>query len=149
MSANQRVAIVTGGARGIGRRTAELLASRGYRVLIIDLHDPVATLQAIAAAGGEASGYAGDLTDPAVIERFVPWAFDRYGRVDVLVNNAGISLIAPAEHTTLSDLRRVLGCAPAGRFLFGGFGPPRFQFALVNAHGPIVIGFLARSTCSG
>ena len=74
MSANQRVAIVTGGARGIGRRTAELLASRGYRVLIIDLHDPVATLQAIAAAGGEASGYAGDLTDPAVIERFVPWA---------------------------------------------------------------------------
>jgi len=51
MTANPRVAIVTGGARGIGRRTAELLASRGYRVIIIDLHDPVETLRAIAAAG--------------------------------------------------------------------------------------------------
>jgi NAD(P)-dependent dehydrogenase (short-subunit alcohol dehydrogenase family) len=117
MTATQRVAIVTGGARGIGRRTAELLASRGYRVIIIDLHDPVETLQAIAATGHEASGYAGDLTDPAVLEHFVPWAFDRYGRLDVLVNNAGISLIAPAEHTTLSDLRRILDVNLVAPFL--------------------------------
>jgi NAD(P)-dependent dehydrogenase (short-subunit alcohol dehydrogenase family) len=108
MSANQRVAIVTGGARGIGRRTAELLAGRGYRVIIIDLREPAETMKVIAAAGHEASGYAGDLTDPTVIEPFVPWAFDRYGRIDVLVNNAGISLIEPAEHTALSDFRRVL-----------------------------------------
>jgi len=117
VSATQRVAIVTGGARGIGRRTAELLASRGYRVIIIDLHDPVETLQAIATAGHEASGYAGDLTDPAVIEHFVPWAFDRCGRIDVLVNNAGISLIEPAEHTTLTDFRRILDVNLVAPFL--------------------------------
>jgi NAD(P)-dependent dehydrogenase (short-subunit alcohol dehydrogenase family) len=117
VSPSQRVAIVTGGARGIGRRTSELLASRGYRVIIIDLNDPVETMQAIADAGNEASGYAGDLTHPAVIEHFVAWTFDRYGRVDVLVNNAGISLIAPAEHTTLSDLRRVLDVNLVAPFL--------------------------------
>lgn len=108
MTAKQRVAIVTGGARGIGRRTAELLASRGYRLILIDRDNPLEAVQAIEAAGHEASAYAGELTDPAVIDHFVPWAFDRYGRVDVLVNNAGISLIEPAENTSLTDFRRVL-----------------------------------------
>lgn len=108
MYGNRRVAVVTGGAQGIGRRTAELLAERGYRVAIIDLHEAAATVKTIEAMGGEAFGYAGDITDESAVESFAQQVFDRYGRADVLVNNAGISLIAAAEETSIRDYRRVL-----------------------------------------
>jgi NAD(P)-dependent dehydrogenase (short-subunit alcohol dehydrogenase family) len=108
MSVNARVAVVTGGTQGIGRKTAALLADRGYKLAIIDLHPPAETVKAIEAAGGEAMGYAGDITDEVTVDRFVKAVIDRFGRVDVLVNNAGISLISAAEHTAVSDYRRVL-----------------------------------------
>jgi NAD(P)-dependent dehydrogenase (short-subunit alcohol dehydrogenase family) len=108
MSGNTRVAVVTGGTQGIGRKTAELLAQRGYRLAIIDLHQPAETAKSIEANGGEAIGYAGDITDEVTVERFAKEVLDRYGRVDVLVNNAGVSLISTAEDTTASDYRRVL-----------------------------------------
>lgn len=105
---NGRVAVVTGGRQGIGRRAAELLAERGYRLAIIDLHPPSDTIKIIEANGGKAIGCAGDITDEAMVENFVRQVFDQYGRTDVLVNNAGVSLISPAEHTSVSDYRRVL-----------------------------------------
>lgn len=108
MSGNNRVAVVTGGTQGIGRRTAELLAQRGYKLAIVDLHEPMATVKAIVALGCDAMGYAGDITDEATVNRFANKVFDRYGHADVLVNNAGVSLISAAEHTTLTDYRRVL-----------------------------------------
>ncbi|HEV2484251.1 MAG TPA: SDR family oxidoreductase [Terracidiphilus sp.] len=108
MSGITHVAVVTGGTQGIGRKTAELLAQRGYRLAIIDLHQPAETVRSIEAKGGEAMGYAGDITDEATIDRFTKEVFDRYRRVDVLVNNAGISLISAAEDTAVSDYRRVL-----------------------------------------
>src|ERR1700761_7932560 len=98
---NRRVAVVTGGARGIGRRTAELLAARGYGLAIIDLHSPAQTVGIIEANGGEAVGCAADIVDEAQVEEFLQQVFDRYGRTDVLVNNAGISLISPAEQTSV------------------------------------------------
>ncbi len=112
-----RVAIVTGGAQGIGRRTSELLASRGYKLAIIDLRMPAATLDAIAAAGSEAFGYAGNVADEAAVNDFAAQVLARYGRVDVLVNNAGISYIAPAEQTPYADYRRVLDVNLAAPFL--------------------------------
>ncbi|HTW81617.1 MAG TPA: SDR family oxidoreductase [Terracidiphilus sp.] len=108
MTASARVAVVTGGAQGIGRRTAELLAERGYRVAIIDLNPAVSTIAAIESAGGEVFGFAGDITSEAVVEEFKSRVFARYGRVDVLVNNAGISFISPAEEISAADYRRVL-----------------------------------------
>jgi NAD(P)-dependent dehydrogenase (short-subunit alcohol dehydrogenase family) len=104
----ERVAVVTGGAQGIGRRTAELLAERGCGVVLIDLRQPEEAVKAIEAKGGEARGFAGDITDEAVVERFAQEVFGIYGRADVLVNNAGISHISPAEDTTAADYRRVL-----------------------------------------
>jgi NAD(P)-dependent dehydrogenase (short-subunit alcohol dehydrogenase family) len=108
MSGNARVAVVTGGTQGIGRKTAELLAQRGYQLAIIDLHEPVETVTAIKAIGAEAMGFAGDITDEATVGRFANEVFNRYGRVNMLVNNAGVSLISAAEHTTVSEYRRVL-----------------------------------------
>ncbi|HLY41430.1 MAG TPA: SDR family oxidoreductase [Terracidiphilus sp.] len=101
-------AVVTGGAQGIGRRTSELLAERGYQIAIIDLREPVETVRAIAAAGGEAFGFAGDITNEATVSAFAEAAIGRFGTVDVLVNNAGISHIAAAEETSVTDYRRVI-----------------------------------------
>ena len=117
MNANKPVAVVTGGAQGIGRRTAELLAERGYRLAIIDLHPPVETVRAIEADGREAIGRAGDVADEPMVDRFVKEVFDRYGRADVLVNNAGVSLISAAEHTALDDYRHVIDVNLVAPFL--------------------------------
>ena len=117
MNTFDRVAVVTGGAQGIGRRTAELLASRGFAVAIIDLHAASATVQAIESSGGSAFSFVGDITDETVIAGFAQQVQSRHGRVDVLVNNAGISHISPAEETTLRDYRRVLDVNLVAPFL--------------------------------
>jgi NAD(P)-dependent dehydrogenase (short-subunit alcohol dehydrogenase family) len=105
---NQRVAVITGAAQGIGRRTAELLAGRGYAIAIIDLRAPQSTTQAIEAAGAPVLANSGDITREETVAEFARHVFARYGRADVLVNNAGISLISPAEETSFADYRRVL-----------------------------------------
>jgi len=108
MSTDRRVAVITGGAQGIGRRTAELFAERGYAIAIIDLREPAETLKAIEAKSGEAMGFAGDIGNEATVSEFADRVFERFGRADALVNNAGISHIAPAEETSFADYRRVI-----------------------------------------
>lgn len=107
MSEN-RVAIVTGAAQGIGRCTAELLADRGYQIAAIDLRESAATVRAILARSRHAISLIGDVTDESFVDSCVQRVFDEFGRADVLVNNAGISLISPAEQTSSADYRRVL-----------------------------------------
>jgi len=104
---NERVAVITGGAQCIGRRTAEVLAERGYKLAIIDLHEPAATVRAISGQA-EVLGYAGDIAREDTVADFADRVYARFGRADVLVNNAGISLICPAEETSFSDYRRVM-----------------------------------------
>jgi len=104
----RHVAVVTGGAQGIGRRTAELLAERGFALALIDLRTPEEAIRVIEERGGEAMGFAGNIADEAVVTQFADEVLQRFGRVDVLVNNAGISLISPAEKTSAQDYRRVL-----------------------------------------
>jgi NAD(P)-dependent dehydrogenase (short-subunit alcohol dehydrogenase family) len=108
MAAEKRVAVITGAAQGIGRQTALVLAERGFRIAIIDLRQPVNTLEGIRAAGGDGFSHEGDISDEATVERFLGEVFDQFGRADVLVNNAGISHITPAEDTAARDYRRVL-----------------------------------------
>jgi len=105
---SHRVAVVTGAAQGIGRRTAELLAEQGYKLAVIDLRQPEELVTAIETNGGEIFACAGNIADESVVAAFAEAVFKRYGRADVLVNNAGISLISPAEQTTAADYRRVL-----------------------------------------
>jgi 3-oxoacyl-[acyl-carrier protein] reductase len=81
-------AIITGSARGIGRATAELFSSEGAQVLINDIDGDVAE-QAASEIEGETAVFAGDLTRPEVPDQLVKAALDEFGKVDVLVNNAG------------------------------------------------------------
>jgi NAD(P)-dependent dehydrogenase (short-subunit alcohol dehydrogenase family) len=108
---------VTGAARGIGRRVALTLAERGYAVAANDLGPPEETLEKLKRAGAKTLPVPGDVSDEEVVRGMVGAVIGEFGRVDVLVNNAGISLIAPAEETTLADWRRVLEVNLTGPFL--------------------------------
>lgn len=108
MNQEKRTAVVTGAAQGIGRRVAEVLTERGYRLALNDLRRPVETIHSIQSRGGEAITHVGDVTDESVVEALVRSVYDTWGRTDALVNNAGISFIAPAESTSVGDYRRVL-----------------------------------------
>ena len=83
-----KAAIVTGSARGIGRATAEILCRHGARVLVNDLEADVAE-RASAEIDGETAVFAGDLTADGVPEALVQTAIDAFGRIDIVVNNAG------------------------------------------------------------
>src|SRR5271165_3227529 len=87
-------AIVTGSARGIGRATADLLVSQGAQVLINDLDGDVAE-QAASEIAGETAVFAGDLTKPGIPDQLVQKAVDSFGKIDIIVNNAGYTLDAP------------------------------------------------------
>ncbi len=107
----QKVAFISGAAQGIGKRTAEVLAERGFALVLNDLRPTklelgVPTLEAT-----------GDIADEQAVKRFVAQTVERFGRIDVLVNNAGISCITPAEDTSLEQWQRVMNVNLTAPFL--------------------------------
>lgn len=103
-----KVAIVTGAAQGIGRRTANVLAEAGYSLALLDLRTCETTLGEVRAAGADAAEFLGDISDENVVANAVQGVRNRWGRADVLVNNAGVSFIAPAETIESKAFLRVL-----------------------------------------
>ena len=91
---DDKVAIVTGSARGIGRATAELLSSQGAKVLINDLDADVAE-QTAGEIDGETVVYGGDLTKDGAADELVKTAVDAFGKIDIIVNNAGYTWDGP------------------------------------------------------
>ena len=102
-----KAAIVTGSARGIGRATAELMAAEGAKVLINDLDADVAR-QAAAEIGGEAAVHAGDLTKEGAADELVAAGIDAFGRLDVVVNNAGYTWDGVAHKMTDEQFQAML-----------------------------------------
>ena len=93
MNTDTKIALITGANKGIGRATAEQLAAQGMTVVIgarvVERGEEAAA--AIRTAGGEAYAVALDVTDAAIVQAAAQWIEERFGRLDVLVNNAGIS----------------------------------------------------------
>ena len=90
MQLENKVAIVTGAARGLGRAYAEALAAEGAAVLAADLNECDDTVAAIAAAGGQATATQVDVADGQSCEAMASLALDAFGRVDILINNAAL-----------------------------------------------------------
>lgn len=135
MENRTRVAVITGAAQGIGRRTAEVLAGRGYALALNDLRMPDQTLRMVEDAGGTAIAVLGDVADEQAVQQMVTAVLARFGQADVLVNNAGISCIAPAETLTADQWRRVMDVNLLGPFLLSqAFG----RVMLANGAGSII-----------
>ena len=104
---SDKVAIVTGSARGIGRATAELLSEQGAKVLINDLDGDVAE-QTASEIDGDTLVFGGDLTKPGVCDDLVGKVIDAWGRVDILVNNAGYTIDAPIHKMSDDAFQRMI-----------------------------------------
>ncbi len=105
-----KVSIITGAAQGIGRATALKFAKEGAKVAVCDINDAnvASTVEMIKAAGGEAVGFRVDVTDKVSIARMVEGVMAKWGRVDTLVNNAGIVQDAQFKKMSEDQFDRVI-----------------------------------------
>lgn len=111
-----QVAIVTGAARGIGLATAQLLAEAGASVALLDLDDAAVSAEA-ARIGAKAAGWSCDVTSEAAVEAVFAEVHKRFGRIDLLVNNAGAAVRKPATELAMEDWRRIIDLNLGGVFL--------------------------------
>ena len=111
-----KVALITGAAQGIGKRTAQVLAERGFSLVLNDLRSPAETIASLPAGTVVLEAIA-DVSDEAQVLRMVEQVRERFGRLDVLVNNAGISFIKPAELIETAEWKRVIDVNLLGPFL--------------------------------
>ncbi len=114
-----KVAIVTGAASGIGKEIAFAFAREGAIVVIADLRLDAAqaTAQELAALGGKAMGVEMDVTDEAAVNTGVDLVHQTYGRVDILVSNAGIQIVHPIDAYPYADWKKLLAVHLDGAFL--------------------------------
>jgi 3-oxoacyl-[acyl-carrier protein] reductase len=120
LSLEGKVALVTGGARNIGCAIAERLALDGAAVMINSLRSQEAASAAAAGinnAGGVADYCLADVTDPAAVDRLVETTRSRFGRLDILVNNAAVREESPFLALSFEDWRRILAVILDGAFL--------------------------------
>jgi len=114
-----RVALVTGAGRNIGRAIALALADAGAAVVInarSNLREAEAVAGEIERAGGKAFAVTADVVDAAAVQKMVEAAAARFGRIDILVNNAAVRAEQPLETMTLADWRAVTGIILDGAF---------------------------------
>lgn len=115
-----KVAIVTGGARNIGRAIARSLASGGASVMVnakTSRDQAQETVAMIEKAGGKAAVHIADVTDPHAVAEMVEATVKRFGRIDALVNNAAVRMETPFEELKLDDWRKVISIVLDGAFI--------------------------------
>lgn len=153
-AAERRVALVTGASEGLGAATAAALARDGFDVAVSELREPdlARTVAAIDAAGARALAVTLDLREQASIEAAFGRAVSAFGHVDVLVNNAGVTLRKAAVDVTPAEWDGVIDTNLKGTFFLTqqmgrhliGAGRGGCVITIASAHG--LVGFPARST---
>jgi NAD(P)-dependent dehydrogenase (short-subunit alcohol dehydrogenase family) len=131
----KKTILVTGAAQGVGLAAASLLAQREYRVILLDIQSVDAQVAQLREQGAHAEGVTGDVSSEAFVQQLADRIAMDHGALDGLVNNAGVSLIVPAEQTSAAQWQRVVAIN-----LFGPFLLCRYLGAqmLNRRHGSIV-----------
>ena len=126
-----RVAIVTGGNGGIGLGMARGLAQAGARVVVSgrNAQKSEAAVKELVGLGADACAIAADVTDASAVSRLVQGTLDRYGRLDVLVNNAGTNIRKPVQDLALEEWHTVLDTNLTSAFLCSKAASPAFKSA--------------------
>jgi NAD(P)-dependent dehydrogenase (short-subunit alcohol dehydrogenase family) len=112
-----QTAVVTGAAQGLGLVTARILGEAGYHVVLTDIQPLAAALTELSDAGLSVSGLSGDVASEEFVGELAARVAAEHGGADLLVNNAGISMIQPAEDTTLEQWQRMMAINLQGPFL--------------------------------
>jgi NAD(P)-dependent dehydrogenase (short-subunit alcohol dehydrogenase family) len=135
MTTPRKTILITGAAQGVGLATASLLAQREYRVILLDIQSVDAQVAQLRDQGAHVEGVTGDVSSEAFVQQLADRIALDHGALDGLVNNAGVSLIVPAEQTTAAQWQRVMAIN-----LFGPFLLCRYLGAqmLKRRHGSIV-----------
>ncbi|MGI6146144.1 MAG: 3-oxoacyl-ACP reductase FabG [Firmicutes bacterium] len=119
MRLDGKVAVITGAGRGLGKEAALLFAKEGAKVMVCDINQESAeeVASSVNAGGGEALAFRVDVTDAASVQAMVDAVVERYGRIDVLVNNAGITADAQLVKMTDDQWDRVINVNLKGVYL--------------------------------
>jgi NAD(P)-dependent dehydrogenase (short-subunit alcohol dehydrogenase family) len=113
---DDRIALVTGGASGIGSAIASAFAAKGARIAVVDLNESGAA-EAAAALPTDSKGFRCDVSDPDSVREVVDAVAESFGRIDILVNSAGIVMLAPAEELSLKAWDTTIDVNLKGTFL--------------------------------
>src|SRR5581483_2102122 len=120
MNLNGKVALVTGGAKRVGRAIVNTLAARGCRLVVhyhTSLQAAEETIQGLVASGREAIALQADITQENDIDRMIEAAVSHFGRIDVLVNNAAVFSRTPVETLSAEEIEQIIDTNLTGTFM--------------------------------
>ena len=131
MDLKDKVAIISGASRGIGRAVALLLAQHGMRIVLVarNEHELQSLQQEIHAQGGKAISVAASVTEESGVQQVVGATMSVFGRIDVLVNNAGMGIFKKVEDISAEDWDIVMGVNAKGTFLLSKAVLPHLKTA--------------------
>lgn len=128
MNLEGKTAIVTGAGAGIGEATVKLLASKGVNVVCNDISDSgMRVVDDIKAVGGEAIFLRGDISNEQFTQQLVTQTIEKYGLLDIIVNNAGIVIPGRVDNTSLRDWDRTMEVNVRGVYLLSRFSVPHLR----------------------
>ena len=127
MRLKDKAILVTGAGAGIGKGIAQAFAAEGAKVVVNDLNADTgkAVVKAITSGGGAAAFVQGDTSKAADAQKMVQFTVDTYGRLDVLMNNAGVEIVKPLHETSEEEWDRLMGVNLKGYFLVTKYAIPQ------------------------
>ena len=142
-----KVSLITGAGSGIGRATAECFAREGATVVAVDVNADAAqtTQDVIETAGGKCLGLGVDVSDEEQVMGAIAATVQNFGRLDILFNNAGISMLKPITETTEADLDKLLGVNLKGVF----FGCKHAITQMLTQDGGVIINIASELSLVG